>query len=607
MTLLLTLFLKSLLLFAVSGLLLFALRRSSAAARSLVCLLMLGAVLVLPLCSTVLPGWQVPVPEPTPARSSPALPVREGEEASQALTQTPRSVPPAASPSASFLTGRTPAKSLVTKQGGGLLTQGGGFFVFYLFGILLASARPLLGLWGIRRLSRECTTVTDLQTRTLAADCTHLLGLKTPPRLCAATVSVPMTWGWRRPVIVLPPLSADWPKDRLRSVLLHEMAHIKRRDWPAHRLADVACALYWFHPLVWLTARRLRVESELACDDLVLSSGIPAPVYARHLPEIASAVLCVPGRSHTAIAMAQTSQIESRLTMILDKTRRRILPRRAFIFGVALAAAALVPLAILKPTAKAQAAPVVAGAVQLLGIVDAVTPNGSEWSGEGKVLPVPVFSNYRGADTKVTARPGQKALFFVFQLPQSVQPIQVIYGISSTARDGFSMTRVGSSPGHRTASATTTMQSLQMQVSGNKTVYGAAFPVSLTRTDIRVGIPSGLWVKEAVFSYRSDQYLNSVVVSDTYRHLNVDISHHNKITLNLPTKNTHIFDNFRAIAVGTHGQETILPGVEARGFSSQEEMTISIPHIHSPFRSLRIESRTFAWQEFKNVALQPVK
>ena len=353
MTLLLTLLLKSLLLFAISGLLLFALRRSSAAARSLVCLLTLGALLALPLFSLMLPGWRVPVAEPTPIRPSPALPVREGKESSPLAAAANSSAGAAASPiqlsptaaphSKSSLTGRTPAK------------QGGGFF---LLGLLLASVRPLLGLWGIRRLSRTCLDIADPQTLALTADCAHLLGLKTPPRLCVAAVPVPMTWGWRRPVIALPAASTDWPEDRLRSVLLHEMAHIKRRDWPAHRLADFACALYWFHPLVWLTARRLRSETELACDDLVLASGIPAPDYARHLLEIASALPRVPGRSNAAIAMAQTSKIESRLTMILDKTRpRRPVARRVLVFALLPASAALITLAVLRPDAKAQTAP----------------------------------------------------------------------------------------------------------------------------------------------------------------------------------------------------------------------------------------------------------
>ena len=360
MTLLLTLLLKSLLVFAAAGLLLLALRRSSAAARHLVCLLTLGAVLLLPLCSLSLPGWHLPVlgpPTPAQAPSPPAtgrVGVSEGPVAMASLPAPSQetSTPPAPQPAL-----HSPA--LPVAGGEGACAGVGGL---YLFGLFLASLRPLLGLWGIHRLSRHCTNITDAPTLSTAADCAQTLGLPVP-RLCRAEVPVPMTWGWRRPVIVLPPVSADWPNARLRSVLLHEMAHVKRRDWPGHRLADFACAVYWFHPLVWLTARRLRTESELACDDLVLASGVPAPDYARHLLEIASALPRVSRRSHTAIAMAQTSRIESRLSMILDKTQsRRTVTRRVLLTALIPGTAALVTLAVLRPDAKAQASPSTAGA-----------------------------------------------------------------------------------------------------------------------------------------------------------------------------------------------------------------------------------------------------
>ncbi len=351
MTLLLTtLFLKSLLVFAAAGLLLLILRRSSAAARHLVCLLTLGAVLLLPLASISLPAWHlpalaarqaepIPYQEPTPVRPSPPLPKREGQE----FKQETYSVPAASASSSSFI-GRTPAK------------QGGGFLpALYLLGLFLASARPLLGLWGIRRLSRACAEVEDAPTLQVHTGCVAALGLKHLPRLCRADVPVPMTWGWRQPVIVLPPASADWPEDRLRSVLLHEMAHVKRRDWAGHRLANFACAALWFHPLVWLLARRLRSESEIACADLVLASGIPAPDYARHLLAIAQTLPPVSRSPHSAIAMAQTSQIERRLHMILDKTRSRsTVARRALLAALIPSAAALLILAALRPDVKAQ-------------------------------------------------------------------------------------------------------------------------------------------------------------------------------------------------------------------------------------------------------------
>ncbi len=491
-----TLLFKSLLVFAAAGLLLLILRRASAAARHLVCLLTLGAVLALPFFSLSLPVWHLPVlatrqdAEPTPVRPTPirsnpladTLPVKESGELGQAPALAPHPVPTvasyaasatASSSSSSSLTGRTPAK------------QGGGFFL-YLLGLLLASARPLLGLWGINRLSRACTDIDDEPALTAVSDCARLLGLPAP-RLCRATILVPMTWGWRCPVIVLPSASADWPDARLRSVLLHEMAHVKRRDWPGHRLADFACALLWFYPLVWLTARRLRAESELACDDLVLASGIPAPDYARHLLEIASALPRVAPRS-AAIAMAQTSQIESRIAMILDSTRRRTLPRRALIFSVAVTAAALVPLAMLRPAAKAQTTPAAMDAVQLIGIAGDSAQSGAEWDQNGNPLPVGTFTPpAQTRETKISAPAGQKALFVAFRVPTAPRQSSRIVVNSSNAPLGRVVLTAFKNGKVNTV---ITASGLQMQLFGGPVVYLAGFPAALTSADFQVGIAS---------------------------------------------------------------------------------------------------------------------
>lgn len=94
---------------------------------------------------------------------------------------------------------------------------------------------------------------------------------------------VPMTVGVFHPSIRLPAGVEGWPTDLRRSVMLHERAHISRRDPLWNLVAQVARAIYWFHPLVWLALHRLRVERERACDDAVLMAGVRPSDYAGHL------------------------------------------------------------------------------------------------------------------------------------------------------------------------------------------------------------------------------------------------------------------------------------------------------------------------------------
>ena len=63
---------------------------------------------------------------------------------------------------------------------------------------------------------------------------------------------------------------------------------MRRRDVLTRTAADAACALFWFHPGVWMAARRMRAEAERACDDAVLAAGVPRIGYAEALVALAA-------------------------------------------------------------------------------------------------------------------------------------------------------------------------------------------------------------------------------------------------------------------------------------------------------------------------------
>jgi hypothetical protein len=127
--------------------------------------------------------------------------------------------------------------------------------------------------------------------------------------------------------VVLPLDAESWSADRRRAVLLHEMAHIRRRDCLVRSLARLGCALQWFNPLAHLAMRRLYAEQESACDDVVLVAGMSAPDYAGHLLDIVAA--SVPTMvEDAALAMGRRSELENRMFAILDNTRLRQAPSR---------------------------------------------------------------------------------------------------------------------------------------------------------------------------------------------------------------------------------------------------------------------------------------
>jgi beta-lactamase regulating signal transducer with metallopeptidase domain/biopolymer transport protein ExbD len=148
------------------------------------------------------------------------------------------------------------------------------------------------------------------------------LRLRRPVRLLqSADNPMPLTWGWWRPVILLPAEAASWPSERRRIVLLHKLAHAKRWDCLTQTVARMVCALYWINPLVWLAARRMCIERERACDDLVLNSGCRPSEYATHLVDIARAFRRAPQLA--GIAMARSPQLQGRIAAIVDASRAR--------------------------------------------------------------------------------------------------------------------------------------------------------------------------------------------------------------------------------------------------------------------------------------------
>jgi len=177
------------------------------------------------------------------------------------------------------------------------------------------------------------------------------LNIACPVRLLqsADPAAMPLTWGFLHPRIILPARAEDWSQERRRIVLAHELAHVSRHDWLLQIAAEIARALYWFHPLVWIAARLLRQESERACDDSVLRSGVEPSLYADHLLDIARSFKNSFPAWSAALAFARPSNLERRfIAMLNPAANRQRVSSPVKLLTVIAAAVLLLPFAALR-------------------------------------------------------------------------------------------------------------------------------------------------------------------------------------------------------------------------------------------------------------------
>jgi TonB family protein len=302
------------------------LRRRSAATRHQLWAVGILASLALPVLTFLLPAWHSATLGDAAGFLRPAHPVAVHPN-SQSL---PSMVVDAAS--ASPLLNQLPAWLVLS----------------WAVGALLILLRLLGGLAQTAWVSAHSVMVTAGDWEGSLADISQSLQIARRVRvlLCSDPAAMPVTWGTFRPRIILPAGATEWSSDRRRIVLCHELAHIARQDWPVQICAELVRAFYWFHPLAWIAAARLRQESEYACDDSVLNSRLDASDYANQLLDLARTLKSSERGWSVALAIARPSHLERRfLAMLNPCTNRRGVSPRAGRFAQLVALVVLLPLA----------------------------------------------------------------------------------------------------------------------------------------------------------------------------------------------------------------------------------------------------------------------
>jgi beta-lactamase regulating signal transducer with metallopeptidase domain/protocatechuate 3,4-dioxygenase beta subunit len=189
------------------------------------------------------------------------------------------------------------------------------------------------------------------------------------------------TWGYLRPKVALPRDADQWDEDRIHVVLRHELAHIRRHDWLIQMLSELLRVVYWFNPLIWLACSRLRRESEQACDDTVLNSGIASSDYAAHLLDLAR-MFHGPRHSWSPALLMARGSLEQRFKALLNPDlNRRALTRLALTATGILFVGITLPIAALRVSAQEMLSlelPIKVLSAPLSLISPAVTPSPAE-------------------------------------------------------------------------------------------------------------------------------------------------------------------------------------------------------------------------------------
>ncbi len=312
--------------FAVVG----AVRRYPAALHHRIWALMFGGALMLPLLMAALPAWQV-LPLPLEGPEVEGLPVTSSAGAAGHSAEPGAWVDP--------LESVTPGPALGGVSGVESVDQGRSVSqllvsrldLVLIGGWILGSVVILLWLGAaLRNLDRLRRRAVPVRERRILDELDALRGnLGMTDRrirlLVSTEVRLPVTWGGSRPVVFLPPAITTGSHRAMRMVMLHELLHVRRWDWLVRIGVLAVCALYWFHPLVWLARRHMLAAEERAVDEAAVDSGFTRVEYAEQLVRVARLLGRAPEWVSVAVPFARPRAIQKRLQNLVRPTAA---PRR---------------------------------------------------------------------------------------------------------------------------------------------------------------------------------------------------------------------------------------------------------------------------------------
>jgi beta-lactamase regulating signal transducer with metallopeptidase domain len=209
---------------------------------------------------------------------------------------------------------------------GVILSSSWASYLFAVWGLTagLLLFRLSIGLWRVGQIRRKCCEVDLAGLDPAIAGILQDFGSRRGVKLCVSSdVAVPAAIGFFRPAIVFPAwLLPQLAPEEIKIVLLHELAHFRRRDDWSNLAQKIVKAVFFFHPAVWWIESRLTLEREMACDDMVLAQTASPRAYASSLISFAEKLHNARALSLAQAFVSRMRDMSLRVAQILDTNQR---------------------------------------------------------------------------------------------------------------------------------------------------------------------------------------------------------------------------------------------------------------------------------------------
>ena len=187
---------------------------------------------------------------------------------------------------------------------------------YFLFGVVTA-------VWHLRRLRKSCDPIDSCELDPIIQETLRRYRMERTVELCTSDqVKVPTAIGLMNPAVIVPRwVMSELSAPELNQILLHELAHLRRRDDWTNLIQQVVKALFFFHPAVWWIEKRIALEREMACDDAVLAQIDSPRAYAECLANLAERSFIRRSLALAQAALGRVRQTSQRIAEILDVNR----------------------------------------------------------------------------------------------------------------------------------------------------------------------------------------------------------------------------------------------------------------------------------------------